>query len=175
MQTGYFWAQPGQAVLVNVSSIKSCIWIALSFWRDHKTVNKSLPSLNLFDTPYLLLKEGCQMGPSYGWWDSDKLLLVIPLNSQGKLKLKLMSNLTNSDGYWRYTLLETPLASEPPEGILDEVAEYTEGWNSYWSQGLPDLCPIKLEAKKGLQPLMDKFLGIASWCPASPHMTLLFF
>ena len=38
-----------------------------------------------------------------------------------------MSNLTNSDGYWRYTLLETPLASEPPEGILDEVAEYTEG------------------------------------------------
>ena len=51
------WGRAGQAVFVSVSPIKSCIWIALSFWRDLKTVNKSLPSLTLFDTPYLPLKE----------------------------------------------------------------------------------------------------------------------
>ena len=33
-----------------------------------------------------------------------------------------------------------------------------KGGNSYWSQDLPDLYPIKLEAKKGFQPLVDKFL-----------------
>ena len=33
-----------------------------------------------------------------------------------------------------------------------------KGGNSYRSQDLPDLYPIKLEAKKGFQPLVDKFL-----------------
>ena len=57
------------------------IWIAFPLWRDCKTANKTLPVSGLTDISYPPSKEGYQMRPS------DKLLPVIPLNSQRQTKI----------------------------------------------------------------------------------------
>lgn len=84
------------------------------------------------------------MGPSQGWWDSDgfsgELLPVIPLNSQGKTKIKTNEKPWQILGDIRATLSTlNSLALELDDRILGKLAEASEGWEFLPESAPPDL------------------------------------